>query len=245
MPPISYRPFKEADFEPIAHILLKAWHENSGTEGYRALAAQDDLAYSLASATFSQVVVVDEKPGGIVLARLANPVREQKGIAAANPSEENARPGNPAADRSEAPPDANAGELDADRWMALDNDLMARMRAADPVAAAAHLAFIDAETRVNDGLLRRADVDGHAEIVLLAVDERLRGIGVGGALLDAALSYCARAGAHGAYLFTDTSCTWTFYEHRGLTRLAEHRSTAEERRLLPRELYLYGTPLSS
>lgn len=208
---VLYRPFEETDFDAIASVLQGIWHDRSDIEAYNFLEACDDLAYSLSNSTFSQVVVVDDAPSGIVLARAANAETDRSG-----------------------------------RWEQTDRDFLEQMRRMDPRASQVRARFSELEDSVNAELLRRASLgEAAGEITLLAVGAETRGTGIGSVLLDAALSYLSSHGTTCAYLFTDTSCTWSFYEHRGFTRLGRHRSTREERHLLPHELYLYGLDLSA
>ena len=98
----------------------------------------------------------------------------------------------------------------------------------------------------NDNLLKATPYStGANEITLLAVSESARGMGIGSVLIDAATAYLAEGGANRAFLYTDTDCTWQFYENHGFKRASTYRSTREERRLLPRELYVYGLDLSA
>ena len=162
---VIYRPFEEGDFDALAAILQATWHSESPNEAYNRLEATYDLAHALSISSFSQVVLVDGFPRGIVLAR-----------------------------------------AESDRL---------------PYAAA------------------------WDQITLLAVSETTRGMGIGSVLLDAAASYVSSRGARGAFLYTDTDCSWKFYERRGLKRAAAYRASREERKLLPREMYLYGLDLSA
>lgn len=132
----------------------------------------------------------------------------------------------------------------ADHWHERERTLFAQMKHRDEDAADNLSAFTRAEIRVNNALLKESGIEPAAQITLLAVSDQARGLGIGSVLLDAALSYCSTNGAERAYLFTDTCCSWQFYERRGLKRLAMHRANREERKILPREMYLYGLDLS-
>lgn len=73
-------------------------------------------------------------------------------------------------------------------------------------------------------LLRGAKRAGHhyaAEVVLFIVDPESQGLGLGGRLFDALMAYLRDHGAERYFLFTDTSCNYGFYEHRGLKRVSE------------------------
>lgn len=59
------------------------------------------------------------------------------------------------------------------------------------------------------------------ELTLFAVDASARGLGVGSALFR---DYMAHLRAHDRtafYLYTDSLCTYQFYEHKGMVRAAE------------------------
>ncbi len=134
---------------------------------------------------------------------------------------------------------------DADRWLKLEAQLFERLRELDERAAEWMRSYTRSSLRVNNGLLEQSGVDRGAEIVLLAVGRGARHLGIGSVLIDAATSYCADRSAQSLYLFTDTSCSWQFYEHHGLKRVAAHRCNREERRVLAREMYLYHLDLSA
>ncbi len=69
-------------------------------------------------------------------------------------------------------------------------------------------------------------------------------MGLGGVLIDAATTHLLSNGANKAFLYTDTDCSWSFYEHEGFKRVGTYRSARNEQRLLPKELYVYGITLS-
>ncbi len=61
-----------------------------------------------------------------------------------------------------------------------------------------------------------------SELVLFAVDASSRGSGVGGSLMREYAEECRRRCAR-MYLFTDTMCDVSYYDHNGFERLAEER----------------------
>ena len=84
------------------------------------------------------------------------------------------------------------------------------------------------------------------EVTLLAVDRDVHGLGVGTVLLDAAVSHLSSLGATRAHLYTDSNCSWKFYELHGFKRTATHRANREERRHdMPRESFLYELDLTA
>lgn len=81
-------------------------------------------------------------------------------------------------------------------------------------------AFADCDAR----LIRDAELAGRryqGEVALFIVDRDFRGHGVGRMLFDSAIDYFAGIGVEDFFLFTDTTCDFGFYEHRGLTRRCE------------------------
>lgn len=207
---VIYRPFEEDDFHALTSILKDTWHTYAPNQEYNALEAACDLVHSLAISSFSQVVLVDDVPCGIVLAR------------------------------------AEGDRLPhAENCQAAMETFLKRMRELDPAATDEYLSFLDAEQRVNSRLLEQSGLARASQITLLAVSGTARGLGIGSVLLDAATSYVSSRGAKGLYLYTDTDCSWKFYERRGLKRAAMYRTKREERHVLPREMYLYGLDLSA
>ena len=80
--------------------------------------------------------------------------------------------------------------------------------------------FADIE-RQNTELYKEAAGDFDGEITLFAVDEALRGFGIGKRLYTAALDFLKDQGAKNYFVFTDTTCNYGFYEHEGAIRLKE------------------------
>lgn len=63
------------------------------------------------------------------------------------------------------------------------------------------------------------------ELTLFAVDASTRGHGVGKHLFDAYMGHLREHGREDFYLYTDTRCTYGFYEKQGMTRAAEQDMT--------------------
>lgn len=131
------------------------------------------------------------------------------------------------------------------RWLKISETFLRRMRELDPAAASMHCASVQLSDSKNDALLAKSGFAGSTEISLLAVSSSARGMGLGSVLLDAATTYLANRGDSRAFLYTDTDCSWKFYEHRGFKRAAAYRAKRDERKLLPKELYVYGLDLSA
>lgn len=73
-------------------------------------------------------------------------------------------------------------------------------------------------------MLAQAQLKEDDSVLLLVVNPAARGLGLGKKLFTGALDYLRAAGAQSAHLVTDTDCDWSFYDHLGLTRLAERHN---------------------
>lgn len=65
---VEYRPFEDSDFDALADILQKLWHEDHDSEEYNHLEACEDLTGSLMRSTCGVVAVLDGEPVGTMLA---------------------------------------------------------------------------------------------------------------------------------------------------------------------------------
>ena len=103
--------------------------------------------------------------------------------------------------------------------------------------------FLEAMKQADHRLLEQSGCDPDFELVLFAVSGRARGLGVGSALMGHAQRYLAAQGASKAFIFTDTDCTWEYYEHRGMRRAAEQSFADDEARILPERMFVYEMDL--
>lgn len=77
-------------------------------------------------------------------------------------------------------------------------------------------------------------------LTLFAVNQDCRGCGVGKALLDYLLNYLGKQKVKCIYLYTDTTCTYEFYEHRGFERIESKKIQMERSgKLFQMEVFLY------
>lgn len=133
-----------------------------------------------------------------------------------------------------------ADEAVQERWRVVAAEARQRL-----VALGESLADFDAFFRAMDGvdarLLEESGCDERFELVLFAVGPETRGHGVGTKLLAAAQDYLRAQGAKQAFLFTDTDCTWEYYERRGMRRAAER--TSEPNEPLPDGMFVYEMQL--
>ena len=103
--------------------------------------------------------------------------------------------------------------------------------------------FFDAMEKAARDRLVHSDCAPDFELVLFAVSSEARGLGVGSTLMDHAQRYLAARGASRAFLFTDTDCTWEYYEHRGMRRAAEQSFADDGASILPERMFVYEMDL--
>lgn len=103
--------------------------------------------------------------------------------------------------------------------------------------------FFQVFDQADSRLLKSCQRSFDAEICFFAVEEETRGAGVGKMLFSAALSYLKKEGASSFYLFTDSSCTYQFYEKRGMQRLEKEVVSLAPYIDYRLEMFLYGYDL--
>lgn len=93
--------------------------------------------------------------------------------------------------------------------------------------------------QLDETLLKSSNRSFAGELSFFAVDQTLRGTGIGKELFQRVLNYMDAEKLRDFYLFTDSSCNYGFYEHHGMRRIAKQRYLpmpfAEE----AMEFYLY------
>ncbi|WP_307980010.1 GNAT family N-acetyltransferase [uncultured Senegalimassilia sp.] len=99
--------------------------------------------------------------------------------------------------------------------------------------------FLEAMEQADRDLLEQSGCDPDFELVLFAVSDKARGLGIGSTLMGHAQGYLAAQGASKAFIFTDTDCTWEYYEHRGMRRAAERSFADDGARILPERMFVY------
>lgn len=102
------------------------------------------------------------------------------------------------------------------KWKQFLEDRIEEAKEQDAQSAAYLIAYDEAEERVNVPLLTNSSTDPNYELVFFAVGDAARGYGVGSKLLSSAQNYLSSEGGKTAFLFTDTTCTWEYYERRGM-----------------------------
>ena len=78
-------------------------------------------------------------------------------------------------------------------------------------------------------------------LTLFAVKENCRGLGVGTELLSRFSEYLKSKGTKRIYLYTDTTCNYGFYEHKGFERLEEQTlEMTKDGKPFQMDVFLYG-----
>lgn len=85
----------------------------------------------------------------------------------------------------------------------------------------------------------KGEFDG--SLTLFALNEECRGQGIGKELLNGALEYLKENGVKRIYLYTDTTCSYGFYEHMGFERLEEKPlNLTKNGKPFTMDVFLYG-----
>ena len=69
---------------------------------------------------------------------------------------------------------------------------------------------------IDKELLTRCPTDYQGELAFFAISQKCRGKGIGKALFQKVVEYMRSQKIQKFYLFTDTSCSYGFYEHQGM-----------------------------
>lgn len=73
---------------------------------------------------------------------------------------------------------------------------------------------------VNQALSKNSKESFDGELSLFAVKNEIRGMGIGSRLFDSFIIYQESIGSNSYFLYTDTSCLYTFYDHKNLKRIS-------------------------
>lgn len=185
---ITYRSYQNTDFDAIAAIIRQAWKYDAFTdEKTAAKMAKVFLRSCLAEQTFSQVVLIDGVPKGIILVKNTHTHKHTLWA-----------------------------------WLKRSLSILSLLLTKEGRSLSKIFGSV---TEIDKELLERcADTYG-GEIVFFAVNASLRGKGIGKQLFAFAMEYLRAENIHDYYLFTDTSCTYQFYDRQGLTRRWEKAHT--------------------
>ena len=213
--PLVYRPFTKADFAAAARLYQAQWcSEISDKAGQ--IASQVDLCAYLAQANWS---LVAEKPQ----VNVGTP--QLLGVALLSI-------------KTQTCPHAAT-------WLSQREELLAKA-AADATLLAevrSDVDMLEEEAQLGNEYAASGQVGSAAELKLLIVSPAAQGLGVGGRLFSAARQ-AAHDAADGMFLLTDDSCDFSFYEHKGLTRMVT-RPTLVDQLACPQDaagfnLYVYA-----
>lgn len=129
-------------------------------------------------------------------------------------------------------------------WQEFSDNAYSKLRDIDADAAQEMSDYALFEKCVHTKMLSECQECTDYELTLFAVSSEARGHGVGSTLLKQAMQILKDAGAKSYFLFTDTMCTWQYYENRGMKRIASYHSTEDEiKKYETEEFYIYSTEI--
>jgi ribosomal protein S18 acetylase RimI-like enzyme len=108
----------------------------------------------------------------------------------------------------------------------LDADWQQMRESMTSPAARKLLRAMDQDQAENQRFEAHARADTDAEIVLFLLDASVRGRHLGSRMYDMCIDHFREMGARSYFLFTDSTCSYGFYDHRGLTRIASMDGSA-------------------
>ncbi len=138
----------------------------------------------------------------------------------------------------------SASEKHVAKWNKVLEDAFLSLQEIDPAKAQELRDYYDFENRTLPQMISDGKVDANYELTIFVVSEKTRGHGVGSKLLAQVTDNLKSAGATSFYLYTDTNCTWQYYENRGMRRASSYKTSAEERQKFEvDELYIYSSKI--
>lgn len=105
------------------------------------------------------------------------------------------------------------------------NQAVERVRSLEDGERKVSLMLADIEE--GERFTRHVQHDTDAEIVLFLLGPSMRGRHLGSFMYDLCLEHLRDMGARTYFLFTDSTCSYGFYDHRGLTRIASMKSQVD------------------
>ena len=124
-------------------------------------------------------------------------------------------------------------------WEKILNQYIKKLQETDVQGFNAALEYAEAEGKVNDQMIKKAWQGQENELVFLIIKAETRGKGIGSAMWKHANDYFASVGVKKAFFYTDSTCDWQYYEHRGMKRLAETTYEQHKQTCLPDRMFLY------
>lgn len=95
--------------------------------------------------------------------------------------------------------------------------------------------------KIYSGFSKKHNGEFDGVLTLFAVNENCRGLGVGTKLLSRLSEYLKSQNAKRIYLYTDTTCNYGYYEHKGFERLEEQTlAMTKDRKPFQMNISLYG-----
>ena len=94
-------------------------------------------------------------------------------------------------------------------------------------------------SKVNEDMLSKQTTHFDAEVAIFAVSPKTQGLGVGSNLYQYFLDELKARNLPNYYLYTDTSCNYGFYDHKGLQCVSAVKHIIEKPVKKEVELYLY------
>lgn len=136
---------------------------------------------------------------------------------------------------------ARAGQatsINSAAWDALYSKTLKNIEEINPEIANNLQSYLEKEAHIDAELLVESGENSQYELVLFAVSSEARGCGVGTKLFSQMEDYLKSKGATSMFLFTDSTCTWQYYESRGMRRSAQRTIEENGEKL---EMYVYVT----
>lgn len=78
------------------------------------------------------------------------------------------------------------------------------------------VSYLEAENSAYESLFEKASMNYDGEVVLFITKKAVRGLGVGSKLFHSLLNHFDNVSVDSFYLYTDESCNFNFYHHKGL-----------------------------
>lgn len=100
--------------------------------------------------------------------------------------------------------------------------------------------FYGSISDMDQELLNSSDKTYQGELAFFALDEAMRGMGIGRQLFTAAHTYMKQENIQNFFLYTDSSCSYGFYAHQGMQRRGERNIVVNfAGQQVPMQFFLY------
>ncbi|WP_418969730.1 GNAT family N-acetyltransferase [Alloscardovia omnicolens] len=196
---VHLRAARSGDINQLTDIMFHTWYEDE------ASAASDDEVYLLRMMARYDVAHYSETSTHVMVAVDDDASSEQRSIVGA------------AMWRNDT--DWEQG-VNQQSIVQADLEEIVALRSSNQEFAARMQIFEDDAVRTHD-LAQSAAQSSGAELRLFMIAPHARGLGVGKQLLASAENSMRLSGARRYYLYTDSECDYSFYDHRGMTRATQ------------------------